>query len=76
NITIIGHYWGGYLDFAPAILADSLRDLLRWYDDGKIRPHISHVLPLERAEEALKLLRDRKSTGKVVVTPRPELRGD
>ncbi|MGR3290412.1 MAG: NADPH:quinone oxidoreductase family protein, partial [Paracoccaceae bacterium] len=31
NITIIGHYWGGYLDFAPATLADSLRDLLRWY---------------------------------------------
>jgi NADPH2:quinone reductase len=34
-----------------------------------LKPHVSHVLPLEQAREALELLRARKSTGKVVVTP-------
>ncbi|MCB2136673.1 MAG: NADPH:quinone oxidoreductase family protein [Rhodobacteraceae bacterium] len=68
NITIIGFYWGGYLGFRPAALTDSLTTLLGWYDEGGLRPHISHRLPLDRAGEALDLLRSRKSSGKVVVT--------
>ncbi len=71
NITVIGHYWGGYLRFNPGALTDSMQELFRWFSEGRLRPHISHVLPLEKAGEALELLRLRKSTGKVVVTPRP-----
>ena len=69
NITVIGFYWGGYLKFNPQALSDSLDELMQWYADGKLRPHVSHVLPLNRANEALELLRSRASTGKVVVTP-------
>ncbi len=72
NITVIGHYWGGYMDFAPDILTGSLATLFNWYKDGDLHPHISAVLPLTRAGEALDLLKQRKSTGKVVVTPQPE----
>jgi len=68
NIEVIGFYWGGYLKFAPDVLHDSLDTLLGWYAAGELHPHISHTLPLERAGEALELLRSRKSTGKVVVT--------
>lgn len=71
NITAIGLYWGGYLKFKPEVLTDSLRQLLDWYADGKIQPHVSHTLPLDQAEDALELLRSRKSTGKVVVTMEP-----
>ncbi len=72
NITVIGHYWGGYMRFAPQILTASLATLLQWYKEGCLTPHISHVLPLERAGDALDLLRSRTSTGKVVVRPQPE----
>lgn len=68
NISVIGHYWGGFLKFAPEALTDSLKTLLDWYDQGLIKPHISHVLPLERVAEGMTLLRERKSTGKVVIT--------
>ncbi|SMR70788.1 NADPH2:quinone reductase [Aliiroseovarius halocynthiae] len=71
NITTIGFYWGGYLKFNADVLTDSLRQLLTWYAEGKIHPHVSHTLPLEQAEDALELLRSRKSTGKVVVTMGP-----
>jgi NADPH2:quinone reductase len=67
NISVIGYYWGGYLKFAPKILQDSLKTLLGWYKTGQLHPHISHILPLDRANEALDLLKTRKSTGKVVV---------
>jgi len=69
NLTVIGLYWGGYLRFRPDVLTESLAELMGWYADGKLRPHVSHVLPLARAGEALELLRARKSTGKVVVAP-------
>lgn len=68
NLSVMGFYWGGYLGFAPDALTQSLAELMRWHSEGRIKPHVSHVLPLEQAEEALALLADRKSTGKVVVT--------
>ena len=51
------------------MLTGSLQELLNWFEEGRIRPHISHSLPLSRADEALDLIRSRTSTGKVVVTP-------
>ena len=68
NITLIGLYWGAYLKFRPEVLTESLRQLLAWYADGKIKPHVSHCVPLDQIDQALDLLRNRKSTGKVVVT--------
>jgi len=68
NISVMGFYWGGYLRFRPDVVTDSLATLFDWYDAGRIRPHVSHTLPLARVAEALELLRSRKSTGKVVVT--------
>ncbi len=68
NLTVMGLYWGGYLAFRPEVLTGSLAELFSWYESGRIRPHISHVLPLERVHEGLELLRSRKSTGKVVIS--------
>lgn len=67
NITVIGFWWGGYLNFAPQILRDSLATLMRWQAEGSLRPHISHRLPMERLPEGLELLRSRAATGKVVI---------
>ena len=68
NLSVMGLYWGGYLAFRPEVVTESLATLFGWYEADHIRPHVSHVLPLERAGEALELLRNRKSTGKVVVS--------
>lgn len=67
NLTVIGLYFANYASFCPQALQDSLTEILAWYAAGRIKPHISHILPLSQATEALALLRDRKSTGKVVV---------
>ena len=68
NISVFGFYWGGYLGFAPDRLTDSLTELTALYAAGRIRPHVSATFPLERAADALELLRSRNSTGKIVVT--------
>ena len=69
NLTVIGFYIGGYLKFRPEVVRNSLGILIGWYLEGRLKPHVSHVLPLERAVEGLELLRSRKSTGKVVIAP-------
>ncbi len=68
NLTVMGLYWGGYLNFKPEVLTGSMKTLFGWYGEGKLSPHVSHVLPLEEAAQAYELLRSRKSTGKVVVS--------
>lgn len=69
NLSVIGFYWGGHLAFAPERLTGSLAELMRWHGEGRLRPHVSHVLPLERAVEGLEMLRNRRSIGKLVITP-------
>jgi NADPH:quinone reductase len=68
NLSVLGVYWGGYMKFSPSTVTDSLRVLLDWYAAGRLKPHVSHILPLDRVEEGLELLRSRASTGKVVIT--------
>ncbi len=67
NLTVMGFYWGGYFRFRPEAVTESLADLMRWHGEGRLAPHVSHVLPLSRAGDALELLRTRRATGKVVV---------
>ena len=69
NLSVLGVYWGGYMAFRPQVITDSLRTLIGWYEQGKLKPHVSNVVTLDNAAEGLELLRTRKSTGKVVVTP-------
>ena len=48
---------------------EDLRGLLGLIQEGKMHPVIDKVLPLEKAVEGLRLVRDREVFGKVVVTP-------
>src|SRR5215468_4401671 len=54
---------------APDKLRRSVDELSEWYAAGKLKPCISHRLPLERSVEAIRLLTDRKAYGKIVVLP-------
>jgi NADPH2:quinone reductase len=42
--------------------------LLAYADQGRLKPHVSHTLPLERFAEGMRLLMDRKAIGRVVLT--------
>jgi NADPH2:quinone reductase len=56
---------------APDKLLRSVEELVRWYGEGKLRPLVTHRLPLEQSVEAIRLLTDRKAHGKVVVVVEP-----
>jgi NADPH:quinone reductase-like Zn-dependent oxidoreductase len=48
---------------------DNLAALMELIQQGKIRPVVDKVLPLDQAAEGLRLIQDREIFGKVVVTP-------
>jgi NADPH:quinone reductase len=54
---------------APDKLWRSVDELMRWYGEGKLRPLISHRMPLDRTVDAIRLLTERKAHGKIVVVP-------
>src|ERR1700681_1674158 len=48
---------------------ENLTDLMKMIVEKRIKPVIDEVLPLEKAAEGLRLIRDREVIGKVVVVP-------
>ena len=48
---------------------DNLSALMQMISEGKMKPVIDKVLPLEEAREGLRLIEDREVIGKVVVVP-------
>ena len=67
NLAALGFYWGSYRKHAPERVQAQFQELGRWLEEGRLRPHISHRLPLARGAEALRLLEGRTATGKVVL---------
>lgn len=51
----------------PAIGEARIAALLAWAEAGKIRPNVSHRLPLANVAQAMRLLTDRKAIGRVAL---------
>lgn len=70
NVSVLGTFFGAYTSNAPEVVQQSLVELMGWYAEGRLKPHVSFTYPLEQAGEALTALIERRSTGKVVLTTR------
>lgn len=68
NITVIGYYWGAHRVLDPALVDGSFAELLKWFEEGRLKPHVSNVFAMEDFADAFDMLTGRKSTGKVVLT--------
>lgn len=65
--SIVGVFWGSFTARDPQRNQEHLRELVRWFLEGKLRPHISATYPLHRAADALNDMLARKVTGKAVL---------
>ena len=68
--SIVGVFWGRFTELEPEAHKKNTQELLAALSDGRLRPHIGGVFPLARAADALRLLADRRATGKIVVQVR------
>ncbi|HEX6476516.1 MAG TPA: NADPH:quinone oxidoreductase family protein [Acidimicrobiales bacterium] len=66
--SIVGVFWGAFTGREPERHRTNVAELVRWWQEGRLRPYVSATYPLERAGEAIRELADRRAKGKVVVT--------
>ena len=64
---IVGVFWGAFKTQFQDQHNDNVADLLKMYDDGHLKPHISGVYDLSNGAKAIKDLAERKAKGKIVV---------
>jgi NADPH2:quinone reductase len=60
--------WLSVLANDHILMSDCLKAMQPWIELGKLHPEIGHVLPMEQAGEAHRLLLQRANYGKIVLT--------
>jgi NADPH2:quinone reductase len=66
---VVGVFWGAATAREPEGHRANFDELMRWYTQGTIAPHVHAVYPLDRVAEALHELAARRVAGKVVLAP-------
>jgi NADPH:quinone reductase len=67
NVAAMGFYFGSWRRHRPDLVAGAFASLDDMVQAGRLKPLISHRLPLADFAQALELIRGRQSTGKVVL---------
>lgn len=70
NYSIVGVFTGAWADRYPDQSSRAADMVLQWISEGKLRPHIDRVLPLERAAEAMSAIENRSVAGRIVLQVR------
>lgn len=68
SCQIVGVFWGAFTGREPDRHRANLAELLGWWRDGRLTPHVSRTYPLDQAGDAIAELAERRAQGKVVVT--------
>ncbi len=66
---ILGVFWGEAIVREPEEHWADVAQLLAWAAEGRLKPHIHAVYPLEQTATALEELAQRRAQGKVIVKP-------
>jgi NADPH2:quinone reductase len=67
--SLVGVFWGEFAKREPQASKLAFRELMAWWSEGKIKPHISGRYALKDTAAALNDLAARKATGKIVILP-------
>ena len=70
NTSVVGAGWGAYVMSKPELNREVGAAIERMVDAGTVRPIVGERFPLERAREALRVIDERRATGKVVLDVR------
>ncbi|HHC08930.1 MAG TPA: NADPH:quinone oxidoreductase family protein [Actinobacteria bacterium] len=66
----LGVFWGRFAREDPEANRRNFATILEWVAEGRLRPTVTEVLPLEEAAAALERLASRRVVGKIVLAVR------
>ena len=70
NYSIVGVFIGLWKERFPDDASRAAETVMGWVGEGKLRPHIDRVLPLEHAVEAMSAIANRSTQGRIVLRVR------
>ncbi len=65
--SIVGVFWGSFAMKTPKKNMVNTMELMQWYGEGKLKPHIHGIYPLADTSKALEEMMNRRVKGKVVI---------
>ena len=68
NYSLIGVVFGAHIEKFPKSVRPRIQELLGWYSEGSLKPHISRTFPMNQAAFALNEIAKRNVRGKIVLT--------
>jgi NADPH2:quinone reductase len=73
NYSVVGIFVGAWIKRYPDDAARAADAIMAWIGEGKLRPQVDRVLPLQRAGEAMSLVANRTAMGRIVLQVRQHL---
>ncbi|MBT4043085.1 MAG: NADPH:quinone oxidoreductase family protein [Rhodospirillaceae bacterium] len=67
NYSIVGLFSGAWFEKFRDEGRQANNAIMAWLAAGEINPHIDRIMPLEQAAEAMQLIADRKTQGRIVL---------
>ena len=67
NFSILGVFAGAWTERFPDDASRAAEAVMAWVGEGKLRPRIDRVLPLERAADAMSAIAQRSVQGRIVL---------
>jgi len=67
--AVMGVFWGSFAEREPKANYQNIMELLQFYKNGQMKPHIQRTFSLEEAPQALYDMLERRVIGKLVVVP-------
>lgn len=67
SCQVIGVFYGAWTARDPAGTAQNMREIVGFYESGRLQPRIGARFPMERCAEAMRCLMERRALGKVVL---------
>jgi NADPH2:quinone reductase len=72
NYSVVGVFVGAWMERYPEQAARAAESIMAWVGEGRLRPQVDRVLPLQRAGEAMSLVASRRAMGRVVLQVRQD----
>ena len=70
NYSIVGVFAGAWMTNFPDEAAEAADKVMALVGEGKLRPRVDRVLPLEQAAEAMRAVAERSVQGRMVLKVR------
>lgn len=67
--SMMGVFWGEHSRREAQAYRASSQEMVQWIRSGRLKPHVSRTFALGEVPQAMRLMAERKTTGKVLIVP-------